>query len=534
MGQSSKCSIFCDNQSFSTCLDGNNQSEDWCDENCQVKKGYTCLSLDNKEMHCQKKQKSEQNPALNPVCGNGMLEMFEECDDFNSFSTDGCDSSCRIELGFTAIIEPNIQQIFQKQCELREGICLDQNKIDDDGCDSSCLTEQNKYCIYEKIKGDFKCYNREVQIFLLQYDLFQSKFQESVDNIQNTGSEYNDGGDEIQCRGMKLYPDGSCPPCQQVRKAFTDYNNEEQTQTGMRDLQLKATNDLLIIMTPSLPNHCSFPGISPKLNTIHFQVQQKNRNSLTGMLLDSEYKQISTFDGDDQNSVNNALCDGSWTQAGFLQQINPDYVEYSGYFESIVGIALNGVPIHTGNSEYGSDVFYPKQFGKKIYSNKKIKLDSCLGSAEYSGYYHYYGWSPCILPSGPIKCIDGQICDNIPKCKEDKLAYALSFMQIHEKTIMVIGIARDGHSILGPYKRDGTLWQPCDIDLCNGVEIAGIYYYVTTMFHPYTVGCWGPGPNKTVSQECSNNVKMCSSGSLLKSWMEMILLASILVYTILN
>ncbi|CDW76446.1 UNKNOWN [Stylonychia lemnae] len=311
-------------------------------------------------------------------------------------------------------------------------------------------------------------------------------------------------------KGMTVCPDGSSPPCQWVRKTVSSCSSVEQTSNGQRDLQTKGSNALLRIKTNSLPNHCFSSVTPPKQNEIDFQVQFKNKNSLTRMLLDdSENDQYNQFNGNSQFSVNMALCDDLWTQSGYILQMNPSYVEYSGNYDGIVGIALNGIPIHTGNSEYGSDVFYPKQFGSKVYSHKLIKLDSCLGSAEFSGYYRYYAWSPCILPSGPIKSRDVQECNNIPK-------------------------SRDGHSILGPYKRDGTLWQPCDIDLCNGVEIAGIYYYVTTMFHPYTVGCWGPGPKKTISEECSNNVKVCSSGSFLKSWMELILFVSILVYTILN
>lgn len=32
-----------------------------------------------------------------PVCGNGIIEGFEACDDFNIVSGDGCDSTCTIE-----------------------------------------------------------------------------------------------------------------------------------------------------------------------------------------------------------------------------------------------------------------------------------------------------------------------------------------------------------------------------------------------------------------------------------------------------
>jgi hypothetical protein len=62
------------------------------------------------------------------------------------------------------------------------------------------------------------------------------------------------------------------------------------------------------------------------------------------------------------------------------------------------------------------------------------------------------------------------------------------------KTIIPIGLAKDGRVIYGPYKTNGNLWQPCDVDVCNGRIFAQDYYgYVATMFFPYMVGCWGPG-----------------------------------------
>jgi hypothetical protein len=74
-----------------------------------------------------------------------------------------------------------------------------------------------------------------------------------------------------------------------------------------------------------------------------------------------------------------------------------------------------------------------------------------------------------------------------------------------------IGLAKDGRIIYGPYKFDGTLWQPCDVDVCNGVQFGYYYGYVSTMFHPYFVGCWGPG-NRPVAlrASCSSNGRYCS------------------------
>jgi len=46
---------------------------------------------------------------------------------------------------------------------------------------------------------------------------------------------------------------------------------------------------------------------------------------------------------------------------------------------------------------------------------------------------------------------------------------------------------------MGPYKEDGSLWSPCEVDVCNGVYLNDEYVYVTTVFHPYTVACFSRG-----------------------------------------
>jgi hypothetical protein len=82
-----------------------------------------------------------------------------------------------------------------------------------------------------------------------------------------------------------------------------------------------------------------------------------------------------------------------------------------------------------------------------------------------------------------------------------------------------IGVSKDGRVIYGPYKVDGTPWQPCDVDVCNGLRLGAYYGYVATIFHPYIVGCWGPGNYPSLSQSCSSNPRKCiatkSSGTYL-------------------
>jgi hypothetical protein len=83
------------------------------------------------------------------------------------------------------------------------------------------------------------------------------------------------------------------------------------------------------------------------------------------------------------------------------------------------------------------------------------------------------------------------------------------------KTLTPVGLALDGRVIYGPYDKSGRLWQPCEVDVCNGVFINGEYAYVSTMFHPYTVGCWGPGNTPLLSQSCSSNPRKCMNATFI-------------------
>ena len=56
-----------------------------------------------------------------------------------------------------------------------------------------------------------------------------------------------------------------------------------------------------------------------------------------------------------------------------------------------------------------------------------------------------------------------------------------------------IGIALDGHIVWGPFKEENRVYRHCDVDICNGSVINGRYGYVSSLNHPYFVGCWGPG-----------------------------------------
>lgn len=168
-----------------------------------------------------------------------------------------------------------------------------------------------------------------------------------------------------------------------------------------------------------------------------------------------------------------------------------EYYEYSGNnVDQIVGIALNGVPFFSGVSELGMDAFKPNKYnGVKA---KAIAPDSCLGDSTYTQFYHYYSASPCILDGAWKENPEGSTCKSDSSCSSDMLTYMLNVRR-SQKTLMPVGIAKDGHKIYGPYDANGDLWDACDVDVCNGMTINGEYAYVLTSFFPYTVGCFSTG-----------------------------------------
>jgi hypothetical protein len=109
----------------------------------------------------------------------------------------------------------------------------------------------------------------------------------------------------------------------------------------------------------------------------------------------------------------------------------------------------------------------------------------------------------------------------------------LAYVPKQLQTVTPIGLARDGRVIYGPFKADGTIWQPCDVDVCNGRYFGRQYGYVSTMFHPYFVGCWGPGNFPELSQQCTTNPRKChtsgASSLIINSFAAVIALIALFV-----
>ena len=134
-------------------------------------------------------------------------------------------------------------------------------------------------------------------------------------------------------------------------------------------------------------------------------------------------------------------------------------------------------------------------------------LDVCLSHPTGFGEFHYHYWSACIKKNEGFSndSTAPALCKDSGDCTSDTAVYTRSSGAFTaENWDDVIGIARDGHVIIGPYKSDGTTWG-CDRDVCNGAFIDGQYVYVGSDNFPYVVGCWGPGPDPAFAPTCSNS-----------------------------
>jgi len=85
---------------------------------------------------------------VGPVCGNGVVETGESCDDGNTIPGDGCSGVCRIEANYVC---PNPGQPCVSTVVCGDGkvtgneVCDDGNTIAGDGCAADCMSVEPGY-----------------------------------------------------------------------------------------------------------------------------------------------------------------------------------------------------------------------------------------------------------------------------------------------------------------------------------------------------------------------------------------------------
>jgi cysteine-rich repeat protein len=115
------------------CDDGNTLSDDGCSPHCQLEGGPDC---------------PYQGCVATQICGNGILTASEICDDGNSVGGDGCSADCQaVEPGFRCRVPGRRCAPICGDRMLKDGeTCDDGNTLDGDGCSVYCLTEPGWDC----------------------------------------------------------------------------------------------------------------------------------------------------------------------------------------------------------------------------------------------------------------------------------------------------------------------------------------------------------------------------------------------------
>jgi len=95
-------------------------------------------------------------------------------------------------------------------------------------------------------------------------------------------------------------------------------------------------------------------------------------------------------------------------------------------------------------------------------------------------------------------------------------AYALGAFTDGANDLTYIGVAKDGHAVVGPYSAPDTLFDCATLDLCGGTYLStGEYVYVMSNTFPYGIYCYGPGPSQKYTASCSTNTCSISNAKRL-------------------
>ncbi len=105
------------------CDDGGRADDDGCSSTCTLERGFDCSS-----------------GTCVPVCGDGLLAGDEACDDGGTATGDGCSATCTVEPGFDCI-RSQCWPICGDGRVVADEACDDGNTVNGDGCSDTCQLE---------------------------------------------------------------------------------------------------------------------------------------------------------------------------------------------------------------------------------------------------------------------------------------------------------------------------------------------------------------------------------------------------------
>ena len=166
-----------------------------------------------------------------------------------------------------------------------------------------------------------------------------------------------------------------------------------------------------------------------------------------------------------------------------------------------------------GYDGYARDDDYPARTPQDI-------TDLCGHQIVGENILAYRGLAACMKEGSEFRSTTTapQMCKEDDTCKDEYELATFGKDQAFSTPVNEepMGIARDGHIIVGPYNEDGELYGCDDVDVCNGTFLSdSSYAYVLTTKFPYAVGCWG-GRSWHITQpvEASCSVHACQLGAL--------------------
>jgi len=143
-GADAPASIVCGDgilQAGEQCDDGNAVPGDGCSGVCTIEPGYLCPTAG---LLCIN--------TVTQICGDGIIEADEACDDSNARNGDGCSATCSVEPGWSCPVpgQPCSPVVTASVCgngTVESGEqCDDGNATGTDGCSATCQLEPHWTC----------------------------------------------------------------------------------------------------------------------------------------------------------------------------------------------------------------------------------------------------------------------------------------------------------------------------------------------------------------------------------------------------